>query len=137
MKVTLTPPERSLPTSVQYRSERIAAFSVDLDFTKDDGPEKVLAALRAWRDMQFQDLDAQETALRSRFAMDKPKPAPPPPEPATREQLSKLRELVSQFRAVAMRDPEVSKPATRDEAAAVIRGLNEQLEALRGGHRHG
>lgn len=78
-RITLTPPERSLPTNVPYRSDRIAGFTVELDV-----PDAMLGEMKAaflahvarLRDLQVADLDAQELLLRARYDMPTPRPSP-------------------------------------------------------------
>lgn len=133
MKVSLPASERSLPTSVEYRSERISSFAIpELVFADNAPASDILTRIREWRKAQFLDLDEQERDLRARFDMPVPKSARPS-APVGDEQLSKLRELVAEYRRLAMKDPEIAKPTTRDQAAALIRGLGDDVARLRGG----
>lgn len=63
--------ERSLPTTVPYRSERMVSFRVELDDGLEVGPE-ILARIR---EKQLADLDAQEALLRRRWKMPQPEPS--------------------------------------------------------------
>lgn len=65
-KFIVGPMERSLPTSVAYRSDRITSFHVEADLELAD------SEVQAIRARQLADLDAQEAVLRTRFAMERP-----------------------------------------------------------------
>lgn len=76
-KIIVEPMERSLPTNVNFRSDRIASFRFEDDVHRDvaEKPEMLAAYLGKLRAMQLADLDAQEAVLRARYDMqtvDKP-----------------------------------------------------------------
>lgn len=76
-KIVVEPMERSLPTSVAYRSERITSFRKELDVPEDaPTPLDKIAKVRA---EQLADLDQQEATLRARYDM------PAPDRPGERE----------------------------------------------------
>ena len=68
--------ERSVPTNIPYRSERLASFRVESDIEAGEGIPSplLLAKVRA---AQLADLDAQEAVLKERWDIFDPKPAAP------------------------------------------------------------
>src|SRR5688500_11749567 len=80
VKITVHAMERSLPTSVHYRSDRITSFSLEVDLGPvTDKPFLDPKWLSDLRERQLADLDAQEDVLRGRFFMHEPRA----PEEAT------------------------------------------------------
>lgn len=76
MKVIIPSMERSLPTSVSYRSDRISSLAFEVDVTGDEAKALSDEAVAGLRRRQVLDLDAQEAILRAKYDMPQPRPSP-------------------------------------------------------------
>lgn len=125
-RITVHAMERSLPTSVPYRSDRITSFSVELD---DHGVAPDQGLLDAIRREQLVDLDNQEAKLRARYAMHQPRPPEGQAEPAkvpadakrdvtddTRHELRRLAMRAHELGIATDMAPPASEAAAQDLA---------------------
>lgn len=69
LTITVDAIERSVPTNIPYRSERLASFTVTLEPSDEMPSPKLLASIRR---AQLADLDAQEAVLRARWDIHVP-----------------------------------------------------------------
>lgn len=149
MKVRVPPMERSLPTSVPYRSDRIASLEADLDYKEGDDSDALMVQVGIIRALQRRDLDEQEASLRAKYAMDTPRPAsrgttdrldipateqrPEGPATAmapTQDTRAELRKLAMRLQELTGEAPNAAPPKTEADAIVLAKQLRTAVYDL-------